>query len=444
MDQTQEHVEGQMSMEELEGCARTYGAPTPGQLERINSLAKRELSAEELFVFPGKLVGDMVIPNRYIQIDKSLLEVFREDAKSGIAFMLDHPWTFLSPKPALPYGRTFDAVLKKSDVEGEAWALYADHYIVRGKEKDGISTDSIIADIEDGTLFDTSIGWGAKTFECSICGNDIRRLSECEHYPGRTYEGNVCYAIAKPPGFLMENSGVFDGAYPTAGLGQAVEGNNGWNGFVAVENIKDVNPDCNVYCVQSSSRNTLVTMVRDCDYGEHISGSIEIMQSVSGDMDIERVAESVASLLNDSKGGFVATTYSAGGEQVQENPKPEESQQGEEDEFMKKEQVVEVLGSEYSAEEVLAFAKEGLQYRQELIEDTIEWGVRAQGNDFATDAWRQMLSEPSRSIQAIKDFRETFKKQTKEEIPEGRKGDPEATRLGEGQKSEIPDEAFKA
>ena len=52
-----------------------------------------------------------------------------------------------------------DAVLRRNKVEGEKWGLYGDVYIVRGKEKDGISTDSIIADIEDGTLFEVSIGF---------------------------------------------------------------------------------------------------------------------------------------------------------------------------------------------------------------------------------------------------------------------------------------------
>src|SRR5690554_7553413 len=51
-------------------------------------------------------------------------------------FRSDHSWAnFFGGQLALVYGRTFDAQLRKSDTEGEQWALYADHYLVRGDRK---------------------------------------------------------------------------------------------------------------------------------------------------------------------------------------------------------------------------------------------------------------------------------------------------------------------
>ena len=80
------------------------------------------------------MIGDKLIEERNLKIHKSLLEVFREDAKSGIAFMLDHPWASSGlfgmggrPRTAYAYGRSFDAVLKKGDIErrnmGALWRL---------------------------------------------------------------------------------------------------------------------------------------------------------------------------------------------------------------------------------------------------------------------------------------------------------------------------------
>jgi len=77
-----------------------------------------------------------------------------------------------------------------------------------------------------------------------------------------------------------------------------------------------------------------------------------------------------------------------------------------------------------------------------LIQDTLEWGGRAYGNDFATEAWKQLLSEPGRTIQAIKDFRNQFKAIAEKSIPAGRVTDPEAGKEV-GFRSIIPDDAFK-
>ncbi len=402
--------------------SRRFGVPTPAQLEKINALAKRPLTKEEVFVFSAKLVGDMIIPERYIQIHKSLLEVFREDAKRGIALMIDHPWAgFGRPKAAHPYGRTFDAVLKKSDTQGEAWAVYADHYIVRGKEKDGISTDAIIADIEDGTLFDTSIGWGADTYECSICGNDIRD-SKCEHWPGETYEGQLCYAIAKPPGFLMENSLVFDGAYPTAGVLSKLDEPNP-SEYMVVNNFKNIPLGTTVYHAYSATRNKLITLVRrDALEKQPLLVVPKLKKGGEPTMDEKKYTqEEVDAIVKQEVEKALSSASKT---------------------YMTPEQVTEVLKKPYSADEVLKLAQEGLQYREELIQDTLEWGVRAYGNDFATDAWKQLLSEPGRTIQAIKDFRDQFKAVAEKSIPAGRVTDPMAGKDVKLQ-SVIPDDAFK-
>ena len=70
-----------------------FGVPTEEQLAKINKLAKRTLSADEVFAFSGKSAGDMLIPNRYTRISKELLQVMADDAKKGVSFMLNHNWS---------------------------------------------------------------------------------------------------------------------------------------------------------------------------------------------------------------------------------------------------------------------------------------------------------------------------------------------------------------
>jgi len=422
---SREEAESLLDNDGRQALSRKFGEPTPSQLEKINALAKRPLSKEEVFVFSSKMVGDAMIYHPWpVSLHKSLLEVFKQDALTGVAFMLDHSWAGLArPKPAYAYGRTFDARLKKGDMEGENWALYGDVYIVRGKEKDGVSTDAIIADIEDGTLFDVSVGFGNSLDECSICGNNIWDGSKCEHWPGQMYDNQLCYIIAKPPGYLMELSGVFDGAYPSAEILSATGGSTDFGEFQLVQSFtKFDRPEIQMCRVYSATRGKLLTFAKQVQVEKKLFALGGQLLSKESDLKVDKdkvyTQEEVDALVKDAVEKAQAVTA-----------------------FVTKEQATEVLGKEYDADTILKLAKEGIQYREELIQDTIEWGIRAQGNDFPADAWRQLLSEPGRTIEAIKAFREGFKKQAEAAIPAGRVSVPTAK---EKLTKKLPDEAFEA
>ena len=406
---------------------REYGTPTNKQMELINELAKVELEPEQVFVFPDKLVGDMIIPNRYMQISKQLLNVFKEDANSGVSLLIDHPWAgFGRPKAAIPYGRTFNSKLKKSDVEGEEWALFADHYIVRGKEIDGISTDSIIASIEDGTFFDTSIGWGADKYECSVCG---KSYFSCEHYAGREYEGEICHVIAKPPGFLMENSIVMDGAYPGAGV-LSKNGNTENADMVLVDDMKGLSPGVSLFHTFSARKGKLLTFARREDIekkiiaqGATLSKGGEIVDKDKLDKDFEKEVKD--ELEKESK----------------EEAKEVERAEANIDIFLTRNEVEDVFGndSNIGPEGLLMYAKEGMEYLSELAKEAEKWGVRAQGDKYNKEAWQTRYE--LMSADELKDIIETFKVEAESAILTGRQSDPDA---GKADKDTVgyPDEAF--
>lgn len=399
--------------------AREYGVPTPTQLDMINKLARVPLTKEQVFVFSAKLAGDMIIPNRYIQLHRSALDTFKNDAKSGVALMLDHSWAnFFGGGLALVYGRTFDAQLKKSDADNETWALFADHYLVRGKEKDSISTDSLIADLSDGTAFDTSIGWGAKTYECSICSNDIRKMSECEHFPGQTYDGELCYAIAKPPSFLMENSIVFDGAYPGAGILSQSSILDQGEKMVPVDNIKGLDAEATLFHVYSATKGKLLTFARK--------------------EDVETKAMyRVASLLDKAS--------TKGGGKVDLNTLIDKESTGDNagdvtNIYMTRDEAEAEFGREIEPEEVLMYAVEGEKYMKELIAEAEAWGIRAKGEHYNKESWNQHYE--CMDADGLKRIIDTFKQEAEVNIPEGRQTDPEATSQFDQDGTQIPDEAF--
>lgn len=408
---------------------KEYGTPTNKQMEMINELARVELEPEQVFVFPDKLVGDMIIPNRYMQISKQLLNVFRDDAKAGISLLIDHPWAglFARPKPAIAYGRTFNSQLKKSDVEGEEWALFADHYIVRGKEIDGISTDSIIASIQDGTFFDTSIGWGADKYECSVCG---KSYFSCEHYAGREYEGEICHVIAKPPGFLMENSIVMDGAYPGAGV-LSKNGNTENADMVLVDDMKGLSPGVSLFHTFSARKGKLLTFARREDIekkiiaqGATLSKGGEIVDKDKLDKDFEKEVKD--ELEKESK----------------EEAKEVERAEANIDIFLTRNEVEDVFGndSNIGPEGLLMYAKEGMEYLSELAKEAEKWGVRAQGDKYNKEAWQTRYE--LMSADELKDIIETFKVEAESAILTGRQSDPDADKAVKDAGG-YPDEAFE-
>ena len=452
-----------------------FGVPTSGQLDKINALAHRTLSKEETFVFSNKMVGDALLAERRLQLHKSLLEVFRNDARTGIAFMLDHPWAgMFRPKPAYPYGRTFDATLKKSDgaMEGENWALHGDVYIVRGKEKDGVSTDVIIADIEDGTMFDVSVGFGFSTSICSICGNEYYS-SKCEHWRGQDYDGQMCYIIGKPPGWLGELSGVWDGAYPTAGVLSKDGTGETQNAFILLdemprEDVKKLPSDITTYCQYSTNRGSAMTYFKKDDlvkgntftvpdlsklkgsgeqmFTENEEKALKVLLDKAG-VPLKEGSSQVADTFNTIAEKWDSVTKEAVDKAVKEAlEKTAESGNaiGEAlssvESYMTQAQVVEKLGKELPAEKVLSYAKEGEAYMTELVDNAVAAGVRAQGNDFPAETWKNTFA--SMASQGIKDIMETFNKQAGEEIPAGRQSSAGAQ--GTVTQSELPDEAFQA
>ena len=457
-----------------------FGVPTDEQLTKINSLAKRTLSSDEVFVWPSKLAGDMIIPGHYIQLTKELLDVFAMDAKSGVSFLIDHSWKpdgFWGlggrPRAAIPYGRTFDSSFAGGTVEGETISLNADTYMVRGIQVDGINTNDLIASVEAGILFDESIGFSYSKAVCSICGNSYNDHSKCEHIAGKTYEieedgvtkNKLCWIMASPPGNLWENSAVFDGAYPGAGMlskaGDVMESESGT--YQVVTELKDIDPAKSIIATYGK-RSGLVTMLKKSDPQKQFAVGGIVPNLTDGDsifalgnkigVSREQVVNIANLVLKGGEKQMKTYTQEEVDALVKEAVEKEQMAQKEALEaamaasaplkvFLSQEQATEVLGKEHDADTILKLAKEGAQYRNELIEDAVEWGVRAQGNDFPVDAWKQMLSESGRTIEAIKDFKEGFKKQAQGSIPAGRITVPGAGK-GQSVDSDLPDEAYKS
>jgi hypothetical protein len=186
--------------------------PNATQLAQINQLARVPLNEDEVYTFEAKLVGDNIIPRRFFQISPNFLRKMADQAKAGVSLLLDHSWANLGVM-TIPLGRTYNSRLQQ---DGNELALYADHYMKLGQEINGIKIDQLADGIDSGTIFDTSIGFISTKHLCSICRENYYS-GACSHFRGNEYEGKMCI-VEMDDGQLMENSLVFDGAYPGAGV----------------------------------------------------------------------------------------------------------------------------------------------------------------------------------------------------------------------------------
>lgn len=396
--------------------------PTDEQWEKMKKFLRTDkYKKEDFFVFETLAVGDKVVPNRYMRLTPALLNVMKDDAQRGVSLMLNHNWSQFGVQ-SIPIGKVFDGRISTGSQEGEETSLYTTQYILRDDSKvDGYSKNDIIKLIESGILSDTSVGWGTtrESYKCNICGNSIYDWDKCKHIPGEKYivnddtnEVKECIVQAEPPkelhagnNVLMENSIVFDGAYPNAiiqsAAGEEVQTANG--------TLKTLNGKENL------SKNDII-------FGYSTNGSINLLykqlMEKGGKEDMENDKAETTELENENVETVEETVETPSDENVEENTNNNEeveetetdtetAETTDDDETETEENEAEATGESLytskdilekfgnicdSVEELVELAKEGFENRKEVIEEALNSGVHSMGNAFNKDIFTKTFS----------------------------------------------------
>lgn len=471
---------------------------TAEQLKLINRFAKEPLTEENCLVHGFRMIGTRLITDRYLKLDRSLLDVYLKDVKNGdVVQIADHSMGGIKGwlKLTLPFGRFFDGRIVEEGGEAhlDGWM-----YMKAGQKTyiDPFTTDDISEQLDAGTLDDNSVGICWDRSECSVCGNDIRDYDNCPHYPGATYKVKgkeyLCYVIAKPiegeasHACMLENSLVGVGAYPDAGHlakdGQAEKPKyHKVNNMMELKLIPKEEP---VFCLFSADRAEILTRTEiepDAARLHDLCHKSYQLLKEQGDTTgqamreltqkhteaVERLVTQQEHYMEDALDGNLPGHLKSKSLRREENKLDAKAlemleslgvayKEGE----TKLEDVLNQLAEKWeslsqtedskTAEELTKakdkivelepLAKDGETFRNEVIEDAVTAGVRAQGNDFPADTWKETFS--TMSIKAIRDIAKTFHAQAEAEIPAGRQTEP-STELNKI-KSGIPDEAYKA
>lgn len=185
------------------------------ELDKINSLTRRDFTEKELYTFPVTLCDN--------DIDRDG-EAFTNDAleqmqglfvgKTGI---FDH-----DPKGSNQTARIYDTEVV---TDPEKLTAYGESYkFLRGKAYT-VRTDenkALIAEIDAGIKKEVSVSCSAGKRICSICGQDVFK-SQCEHIKGKEYDGKICYYALDDIMDAYEWSFVAVPAQPRAGVTKKFE-----------------------------------------------------------------------------------------------------------------------------------------------------------------------------------------------------------------------------
>lgn len=382
--------------------------PTDEQWEKMKRHIKGEnYKKEDFFVFETLAVGDKVVPNRYMRLTPALLNVMKEDAEKGVSLMLNHNWSQTGVQ-SIPIGKVFDARIDGSSQNGEETTLYTTQYILRDDSKvDGYSKNDIIKLIESGILADTSVGWGTtrESYKCNICGNSIYDYRHCEHIPGKKYivneetnEVKECIIQAEPPkelhagnNVLMENSIVFDGAYPNAiiqsAFGEEVETPTGK--FKKLEGKQDLSEKDVILGYSTAGGNINLLYKETLEKGG--KGKMEGNENVNEleNQEIETNEENLTPTTEQTPESTPENNLSVETGTDTET-KPETS--GNEEMSVEKAILEKFDNICDTVDELVQMAKEGLENRNSVIAKALDSGVHSMGNAFDKNIFTKTFS----------------------------------------------------
>ncbi len=180
------------------------------ELDKINSLTRRDFTEKELYTFPVTLCDNDIDRDGEAFSDEALEQMQKLFVgKTGI---FDH-----DPKGSNQTARIYDTEVvidpDRLTVFGEPYKfLRGKAYTVRTEEN-----KSLIAEIDAGIKKEVSVSCSANKRICSVCGQDMSK-EPCEHIKGREYGGKLCYHTLDDITDAYEWSFVAVPAQPRAGV----------------------------------------------------------------------------------------------------------------------------------------------------------------------------------------------------------------------------------
>lgn len=340
------------------------------------------------------------VDSYYTHMLPSTLTNFANDASAGVSFLNSHRHN------ELPLGRSLRGVYEQDRV-------VADFYTMPGLNLNGVTTDDFITGVKTGLLSDVSVGFTSGQMWCDVCKMDYRSW-DCPHVAGMKYDiqggGQVVATVGVDNARLAEVSAVFDGATPDATILKATR-------MIEAGELK---PDA-VRMLEARYRMSFATKRSfagvDLQGGkklelEKIFGQLREVLAVSADGDVVATVASLVAERDRLAAEHKTATTDA-----------------------------ETLRTKVA--ELEPQAKDGAQYRTDLITEALGEGVRAYGDKFAKETYETLLR--SVPLNVIKQMKADWATLGNSRFQGGRQtvDNSQAPAQPETKRAGVPDTAFK-
>ncbi|MBP1549755.1 MAG: hypothetical protein J6A05_07095 [Oscillospiraceae bacterium] len=183
-------------------------------LEQLNKFTRKELTAEEVYIFPVTLCDNEIDRDNERFSVKALEEMAEKFV--GVTGIFDH-----NPKGENQTARIFLTEVVKENRNnslGEPYTYLKGYaYMVRTD-----SNADLIREIDGGIKKEVSVSCSAEKQICSVCGAD-KRVKPCHHVKGRKYNGKLCFLTLEGISDAYEWSFVAVPAQVNAGVTKSFE-----------------------------------------------------------------------------------------------------------------------------------------------------------------------------------------------------------------------------
>lgn len=324
-------------------------------------------NAEDAYTFQIE-ASNLNLDFYYTHMTRKTLANFARTATAGVQFLDSHN------NRNLGYGRTYGGQVKVDSSRQPAFVVpdgvelaiappsqyaYAliDVFTIPGIRFGGgltyATTDDFIRAVDTGLAADVSVGFYGGLMRCDICGNNYRDYRACQHFAGQVYgigEGGarqVLATVAVDGADLAEVSAVYDGATPNASILKARA--MAEDGEMDGETKRFIEAR---YKVELSAGKI------------HPAAKVNGRQANGGRMDFEEIVNEVRDILS-------------------ETAAPEGEVPGQ----------VRWLLAENAR--LRPLADDGTRYRADLVAAALAEGVRAHGEGFNQETYRDLLERAS-------------------------------------------------
>lgn len=358
--------------------------PSQARLVQLRDLVTANYAGENsdsLYYWDAEISNDL-LDSHFTHMSESTLKNYAEDATRGVAFLKGHDWR------SLPIGYSIEGLFEGGDAKKRVVAsFYTDTAIAEAAD--------LVHRMKSGLLRDVSVGFHGGRAICDLCGQEFW---DCRHFPGLKYEekkgDTVVVQLATftiEDARLSEVSGVFDGSTPDAMILKAQR--HAASGLLTMEQVG---------LLEARYRVSLPTTRTFAVPKEQEKGKMNEAEI----------------LLNEVRSKLAV---------------------GEEDS-----PISAIERMQARIKELEPQAKDGQQYRSDLVSEALAEGVRAQGEEFDAEAYKEILQNAP--LTTVKRMKEDWKRVADKFLPGGRSsqdgsGQEDRTNV-ENRSSFVPDEAY--